>query len=109
MTMTTSFWTGSSKVMKRGKHTLSQKLWEAIHHYGRHYGACAGTHYEELSLHNYGTQQSFPTDFPLFVAKNYHGARVILKIVRQVGARTTYTRTQNKAYGVIIGISAAVS
>ena len=106
--MTTSFWTGSSTVMKRAKHTLSQKLWEAIHHYGGHYGACVGRRYEELSLDNFGTQQSFPTDFPVFVAQNYHGAPVILKIVRKVGAKATYTRTQNKACGVIIGISKAV-
>ena len=36
---------------------------EVIHHYGRPSGACAGTNSGESSLHNYGTQHSFP-QFP---------------------------------------------
>ena len=35
--------------------------WEAVHHYGRPCGACAGTHYGVSSLNNYGTKQSFPS------------------------------------------------
>ena len=39
--------------------------WEVIHHYGRPYGACAGTFMENLSIHNTETLYSFPADFPL--------------------------------------------
>jgi hypothetical protein len=45
-------------------------------------------------LHNYGTQQSFPADFPLLVARNWHGAPVVKEIVCPVGAEATDTRTQ---------------
>jgi hypothetical protein len=31
-------------------------------------------------LHNYGTQQSFATDFPLLVARNWHGAPVVKEL-----------------------------
>ena len=47
-------------------------------------------------------------DFPLLVAQNCHGAPVIQKIVRQVGAKATDTRTQSKAHEVNIDIFAAV-
>jgi hypothetical protein len=36
----------------------------------------------------------FPTDFPLLVARNWHGAPVVKEIVRPVGAEATDTRTQ---------------
>jgi hypothetical protein len=45
-------------------------------------------------LHNYGTQQSFPADFPLLVARNWHGAPVVKEIVRPVGAEAPDTRSQ---------------
>ena len=67
----------------------------------------AGTHYGESSLYNYGTQQSFPVDFPLLVAQNCHGAPV-QKIVRQVGAKSTDIRTARKVLGISIDISPAV-
>jgi transposase len=46
--------------------------------------------------------------FPLLVGRNCHGAPGVQEIVRQVGAEATDTRTQNKAHGVSIDISAAV-
>jgi hypothetical protein len=45
-------------------------------------------------LHNYGTQQSFPADFPRLVARNWYGAPVVKEIVRPVGAEGIDTRTQ---------------
>jgi hypothetical protein len=65
-------------------------------------------HYGESSLHNYGTQESFPPDFPLLVARNCHGAPVVQEILRQVGAEAIDTRTQNKVHGVSTDIYAAV-
>ena len=38
--------------------------------------------------------QSFPADFLLLVAQNCHGAPVVQKIVLEVGAKATDTRTQ---------------
>ena len=61
--------------------------WGASHHYGRSCGVCTETHYGESSLHNYGIQLSFPVDFSLIVAQNFHGAPVVQKIVRQVSAK----------------------
>ena len=81
---------------------------ETINHYGRPCGACVETHYGESSLHIYGTQQSFLPDFPFLVAENCHRTAVVQKIVCQVGAKASGTRTQSKAYGVSIGISLAV-
>ena len=40
---------------------------------------------------------------------NCHGAPVVQKIVRQVGAEATDIRTRSKAHGVSIDISAAVT
>ena len=57
------------------------------------------------SLHNYGTQQSFPTDFSLFIAQNCHSVQ---KIVCQLDAKVTDTRTQSNVHGVSIDISAVV-
>ena len=42
--------------------------------------------------------------FPLLVAQNCHGSPVDQKIVRQVGAKATDTRTQSKAHGVSIDV-----
>ena len=46
--------------------------------------------------------------FPPLVAQNCHGAPVVQKIVHQMGAKATDTRTQSKAHGVSIDTSAAV-
>ena len=40
-------------------------------------------------IHRQFCQQSFPADYPLLVAQNYHGVSVAQKIVRQVGAKAT--------------------
>ena len=47
--------------------------------------------------------------FPLLVAQNCHGAPVVQKILREVGAKATHTRTQVNAHGVSTDISAVVS
>ena len=80
---------------------------EAIHYYGRPCGACAWTKYTETKFASYGTQQSFPADFPLLVSQNCHWAAV-MKNVRQVGTKETDDRTQSKAHGFSIDISSAV-
>ena len=48
-----------------------------------------------------------PGLFPLLVAQNCHGAPVVQKILLFVGIKATDTRTQSKAHGVSIDISAA--
>ena len=58
-----------------------------------------------IEIHRQCCQQSFPEDFSFLVAKNSHGAPVVQKIVRQVGAKATDTRTQIKAHGVSIDSS----
>ena len=55
-----------------------------------------------IEIHCQLWQQSFPADFSLLVAHNCQGEPVVQKIVRQVGAKATDTRTQSKAYGVSI-------
>ena len=55
-----------------------------------------------IEIHRQLCQQSFPADFPVLVAQNYHEAPVVQKIVRQVGVKATDTRTQSKAHGVSI-------
>ena len=52
-----------------------------------------------IEIHRPLCQQSFPADFPLLVAQNCHGAFVLRKIVRQVGAEETDTRTKTNAHG----------
>ena len=56
----------------------------------------------QIEIHRQLWQQSFPTDFPLLVPQNCREAPPVLKIERQVGAKTTYTRSQIKAHGVSI-------
>ena len=55
-----------------------------------------------IEIHRQLCQQLFRADFPLLVPQNCHGAPVVQKIVRQVGAKATGTRTQSKARGVSI-------
>ena len=55
-----------------------------------------------IEIHRQLCQQSFPADFPLLVAQNCHGVPVVEKIVHQVGAKATDTRTHSKAHGVSI-------
>ena len=57
-----------------------------------------------IGIHRQLCQQSFPLDFPLLVAQNCHGAPVVQKFVRQVGAKATDTRIQSNANGVSIDI-----
>ena len=45
------------------------------------------------------------SDFPILVAQNCYRVPAVQKIMRQVGAKTTDTRTQSKAHGVSIDIS----
>ena len=80
----------------------------AIHHYEWSYEACTVMHYGESSLHNCESEQSFPSDFPLLVPQYCQGAPVVQKIMHQVGAKATDTRTQSNAHGVSNDISAAV-
>ena len=54
-----------------------------------------------IEIHRQLCQQSFPADFPLLVAQNCHGARVVQKTVHQVGAKVN-VRTRRKAHGVSI-------
>ena len=42
------------------------------------------------------------SNFPLLVVQNYHGAPVVEKIVRQLGAKGTDASTQSKAQGVSV-------
>ena len=60
----------------------------------------------ECIMENYRfTIMELSGHFPLFVAQNCHGAPVAQKIVC---SKATDTRTQSKALGVSIDISAAV-
>ena len=61
-----------------------------------------------IAIHRQLCYQSFPADFLVLVEQKYHGAPVVMKIVRQVGAKATDTRTQRKAQEVNIDIFAAV-
>ena len=54
-----------------------------------------------IEIHRQLCQQSFPADFP-FLVQNCHGAPVVQKIVRQVGAKSTDTWTQSKATALTI-------
>ena len=58
-------------------------------------------------IHRQPFQQSFPADY--LVAQNCHGAPVVQKIVRQVGAKATDTRTQNKAKRMESALTAVVN
>ena len=55
-----------------------------------------------IELHRKLCQQSFAAHFPFLVAQNCHGAPVVQKIVRQVGAKATDTGTQSKAHGIVV-------
>ena len=63
----------------------------------------------ESSLQNYEIQQPFHADFSLLVVLNYNGVPVVQKIARQVDAKTTDTRTQNKSHAISFYISTAVA
>ena len=54
------------------------------------------------------TIMELSSHFSLLVAKNCHVAPVVQKIVHQVVAKTTDTKTQSKVHGVSSNISAAV-
>ena len=99
---------GADNLQQVDKMCMRRSAVGGILHYGPSCGACVGMHYGESSLHNYGTQQSFPTDFPLLIAQNFHIASVVQKTVQQVDAKATDTRTQSKVHGVSIDISAVV-
>ena len=49
-----------------------------------------------VKIHRQLCQQSFPAGFPLLVAQNCHGEHVVQRIVHQVVAKATDTRTQRK-------------
>ena len=53
-------------------------------------------------IHCHLCQQSFPADLPVFVAQNCHGEHAFQKIVGQVGAKATVTRTQSIVHGISI-------
>ena len=57
---------------------------------------------ERIEINRQLCQQSFLAGSPLLVAENCHGAPVVQKIVHQVGAKATDTRTQSKALGASI-------
>ena len=63
-----------------------------------------------IEIHRQLCQQSFPADhFPFLVVQNCHGVPVVQKIVGQVGAKSTDTRTQSKATALTIVVQLFLS